>query len=429
MAYQYKYDGNDDPRPEQRPAPTPSGGGQNDFGAWVLIGVMFLVAWPVGLILLIKKLSDNPKRSKRFVTDTAAHLHSKADEARQRQGRPAAQQSAQSGQQNTGAKSIKNVTKTPVPSAGSARALQIIGIILAALGGFALLNVLAGSLSYAVQYSEWWYLLRQLFYPTGLLAGGIAMLLGSGVMKKRMRRFITYLGCAGEQEAIPLAHLAKAAGVRENKAEQDLELMIEKGMWGAGAYLDRGNGMLFRSREAANTYLAARNVMAQPKSAVSGEETAPSEDSFADMLRAIRRANDRIDDEVLSAKIDRLEAITGKIFKVIREEPAKQGKASTFLNYYLPTTQKLLDSYADFEETGVSGQNLDQAKERIESIMDNIITGFEHQLDELYRDAAMDIDSDIRVMETMLRRDTATVADDFGLDGGTAVQAPDTEIE
>ena len=110
MAYQYKYDGNDDPRPEQRPAPTPSGGGQNDFGAWVLIGVMFLVAWPVGLILLIKKLSDNPKRSKRFMTDTAAHLHSKADEARQRQGRPAAQQSAQSGQQTTGAKSIKNVT-------------------------------------------------------------------------------------------------------------------------------------------------------------------------------------------------------------------------------------------------------------------------------------------------------------------------------
>ena len=41
----------------------------------------------------------------------------------------------------------------------------------------------------------------------------------------------------------------------------------------------------------------------------------------------------------------------------------------------------------------------------------------------------MDIDSDIRVMETMLRRDTATAADDFGLDGGTAVQTPDTEIE
>ena len=132
---------------------------------------------------------------------------------------------------------------------------------------------------------------------------------------------------------------------------------------------------------------------------------------------------------VLRAKIDRLETVTGQIFKVIQEQPAKKNQASTFLNYYLPTTQKLLDSYADFEEAGVSGQNLDQAKSRIADTMDNIIAGFEHQLDALYQDAAMDIDSDIRVMETMLRRDTATAADDFGLDGGTAVQMPDTEIE
>lgn len=52
------------------------------------------------------------------------------------------------------------------------------------------------------------------------------------------------------------------------------------------------------------------------------------------------------------------------------------------------------------------------------------MAGFERQLDELYRADAMDIDSDIRVMETMLRRDSATVADDFGL-GGTAVQQQD----
>ena len=99
-------------------------------------------------------------------------------------------------------------------------------------------------------------------------------------------------------------------------------------------------------------------------------------------------------------------------------------KAGTFLNYYLPTTQKLLNSYAEFEEAGVSGENLNQAKAKIRSTMDSIVAGFERQLDELYRADAMDIDSDIRVMETMLRRDSATVADDFGL-GGTAVQQQD----
>ena len=63
------------------------------------------------------------------------------------------------------------------------------------------------------------------------------------------------------------------------------------------------------------------------------------------------------------------------------------------------------------------GENLRQAKSRIESTMDSIVRGFEHQLDQLYRADAMDVDSDIRVMENMLRRDTATVEDDFGMRG------------
>ena len=419
MEYHYDYRNGENGSRPQPPAPNkPNGQQDNDFGAWVLIGVMFLVAWPVGLILLIKKLTDNPQKLKKAASDTAARV--RAAGAQQKPQQTA--QSAQTAEKKPSA--VKNITKTPQPSAGGARALKIIGIVLAALGGAALLNVAANDLGYAIQYSEWWYFLRQLFYPAGLLAGGLSLLIGGGVMNRRMRRYAKYLACAGERDAIPLAHLMEAADVGESKAERDLEAMVEKGMWGPTAYLDRGNDMLFRSQDAANAYFAAKrtaapvNVMAQPQA-----------EGYEGMLQAIRRANQRIDDPVLSAKIDRLEVVTGQIFKVIQEQPAKKDKAGTFLNYYLPTTQKLLDSYADFEEAGVSGQNLSQAKSRIEETMDNIIAGFEHQLDDLYRDAAMDIDSDIRVMETMLKRDTSTVADDFGLDGGTAVQMPDTEIE
>jgi hypothetical protein len=112
--------------------------------------------------------------------------------------------------------------------------------------------------------------------------------------------------------------------------------------------------------------------------------------------------------------------IAGKILKLVEEDPAKKNQAATFLNYYLPTTEKLLDSYADFEEAGVSGENLTQAKEKIRRTMDSIMAGFERQLDALYHADAMDVDSDIRVMETMLRRDGGSVEEDFGL-GGTAV--------
>lgn len=416
-------DYHDDRQPQRQPDRS-GGKNDNDFGAWLLIGIMFLVAWPVGLILLIKKLTDDPQKLKKAASSTAAHIRAKAEEQKQQTIQQAAQQK-QTSRQKTNA--VKKVTRTPQPSAGGAKALKVIGTILAALGIVTMMSTVYNGLSDAVNYHLWWHFLRQMFYPTGLLAGGLALLSGGAIMNRKMRRYAKYLACAGTRDAIPLAHLMKAADVGESKAERDLEAMVEKGMWGPDAYVDRGNDMLFRTQEAANAYFAARRASSVQQAAQPAAMPAAGDDE--EMLQAIRRANDRIDDPVLSAKIDRLEAITRQIFKVIQEEPAKKAKANTFLNYYLPTTQKLLDSYADFEEAGVSGQNLTQAKARIEQTMDNIIKGFEQQLDDLYRDTALDIDSDIRVMETMLKRDTSTVADDFGLDGGTAVQMPGTEVE
>ena len=107
-------------------------------------------------------------------------------------------------------------------------------------------------------------------------------------------------------------------------------------------------------------------------------------------------------------EIDRLEQISAQIFKEVEEHPEKRNSIHTFFDYYLPTTQKLLDAYAEFEETGVEGENLRQAKERIEQTMDAIVDGFEHQLDQLYSSDAMDVVTDIKVMESMLHRDTSS---------------------
>lgn len=142
-------------------------------------------------------------------------------------------------------------------------------------------------------------------------------------------------------------------------------------------------------------------------------------------MKEMRRLDDNIKDEVISGQIRKLEELSGKIFEQVKLKPEKLPQIRKFMDYYLPTTLKLLENYASFEEAGVSGENLSQAKAKIEKTMDSIVAGFEHQLDELYRTDAMDIDSDIRVMETMLRRDTASVADDFGLNGSSAVQQRD----
>ena len=380
----YEYDGNGGLQP------APPKKNDNDLGAWIFIAVMFAVAWPVGLILLLSKLSEGGKKKVRRQT-------ARSDAAQ---------------------KTVQQVTRTPEYSARSGKIMKTVGAVLGIVGALFLLRQLDFTLGYAIEYGEWMYLLRQIFYPVGMLAGGASLLLGSGVIKRRQRRFATYLRTAGQKQAVPLDYLARAADVSRRRAEKDINAMLEKGLWGDEAYIDMGSGMLFRSQDAASAYFdAARRARAEQESPV---QTAP--EGYAGILRQIRELNDRIADEALSAKLDRLEQLSGRIFKLVEENEEKRAAASTFLNYYLPTTLKLMENYANFEEAGVSGENLSQAKAKIEKTMDSIVAGFEHQLDALYRTDAMDIASDIQVMETMLRRDTASVADDFGLGGGSAVQ-------
>ncbi len=84
-------------------------------------------------------------------------------------------------------------------------------------------------LRYAIKWHEWMDLLRQLFYPLGMMAGGASLLLGSGAMKRRQRRFATYLRTVGQKQAVPLDYLARAADVSRRRVEKDVNLMVEKG--------------------------------------------------------------------------------------------------------------------------------------------------------------------------------------------------------
>lgn len=385
----YEYDAsNGGFRPEQGGAQPPE---KNDAASWVLIAAMFLLGlWPIGLVLLISKLS----RGKR--------------------GKKAAKNNREP---STARKSVEKVTRTPADSTKSARVMKTVGIVLMVLGGVTASQYVA-DLGFYINYGEMWWFFKDMFPAIGILFGGIALVAGGEAMTRRIRRFSKYLAAAGKSQSVSISRLAKAAEVKEQCVEKDLEEMIDKGLWGEDAYLDLGAGKLFRSAEAADEYFAKESEPEQPKE---------TEEGYSGLLRQIRNANDRIADPTLSAKIDRLEEVAGRIFRLVENQPEKKVKASTFLNYYLPTTQKLLDSYAEFEEAGVSGENLNQAKAKIRKTMDNIVAGFERQLDELYRTDALDIDSDIRVMESMLRRDRASAAEDFGLDNSGAVQQASDE--
>lgn len=119
----------------------------------------------------------------------------------------------------------------------------------------------------------------------------------------------------------------------------------------------------------------------------------------------MRRLNDNIEDPEISAQIDRLEGATRKIIAHVAENPEKLPQIRRFMNYYLPTTLKLLNSYDRMAGVGASGENIDGTKTKVEDIMETIVKAFDKQLDALFGDEALDISTDIDVMEQMLARE------------------------
>ena len=106
--------------------------------------------------------------------------------------------------------------------------------------------------------------------------------------------------------------------------------------------------------------------------------------------------------------MDELEQLCVQIFKTVAEKPAKATQIRKFMDYYLPTALKLLKTYAELDAQGVEGENIRESKQRIEQVMDTLVTAFEAQLDRLFEDDALDVSTDIDVMENMLRADGLT---------------------
>ena len=132
---------------------------------------------------------------------------------------------------------------------------------------------------------------------------------------------------------------------------------------------------------------------------------------IADSKKAIaemKRLDDNIADPTISAQIVRLQQLAGKIFAQVEQNPEKLPQIRKFMNYYLPTTLKILNAYDRMGEQGVSGENITSTMQKVEGMMSTIITAFEKQLDSLFGSEAMDISSDMVVLENMMAREGLT---------------------
>ena len=236
----------------------------------------------------------------------------------------------------------------------------------------------------------------------------------------------------GRRETMLLNQLAAAADLSPRKLRRELQGMIDMGEFGDEAYIDMSTGRFMRHPDESEE-TAGYASTAEMYSREEIPDTEAGTDEFRSIILQIRKLNDDIKDYAVSERIYRIEEHTQNIFDYVTAHPEAMPQIRSFMNYYLPTTLKLLDSYSRIEQVGVAGENMKKSKENIERILDMLVVGFKQQVDQLFRNESMDISSEIKVLEAMMKQDGLDGRNDFDpgysddLTGGnTAAQsAPD----
>ena len=149
-------------------------------------------------------------------------------------------------------------------------------------------------------------------------------------------------------------------------------------------------------------------VLVLPDEAPPAAEPAPEDPLLRERARALselRRLDEAIEDETISAQIAHMADVTGKIFDLVAEDRDKLPQIRRFLNYYLPTTLKLLNAYDRMGQAGVEGDNVAGTMGRVEEMLGRVVRAFDQQLDALFAHEALDISADITVLEQMLAQE------------------------
>ena len=253
--------------------------------------------------------------------------------------------------------------------------------------------------------SYWTWLVEDSMPMLMSLTGGIGCLFGGWHIRtsRRMRRKIDKI--VGDAKYMYIQDIADALPCSYDKCCKHLENCIDEGLFGPDAYLDmRCKCLVVSQRPPEPTPAPAPKPEKQPEK----QTDMPERDQYKKILDELRRVNDAIPDEEMSDKISRLEAVSAKIFEQAKSDPDKLPQMRKFMDYYLPTSLKLLNTYAELDNQGVEGENISESKRRIEQTMDTLVKAFENQLDRLFASDALDVSTDIDVMQNMLRADGLT---------------------
>ena len=252
-----------------------------------------------------------------------------------------------------------------------------------------------------------------------LLAGSAIMTGAGSHMLSSLKRYRTYMEALGGKTYCNIKEIARMSGKPSSFVVKDIRKMIAKG-WFVQGHLDEEHTCLIVSHDTYREYEEIRKQRLEQQKleqlriqqeADSGKQRAEHEqlqkvmEKGQEYIRKIRACNNAIPGEEISGKISHMEMIIQKIFDRVGADPDSLEDIDKMMEYYLPTTVKLLEAYQSLSEQPVQGGNIQSSKIEIENTLDTLNGAFEKLLDSLFEDVAWDVSSDISVLHTMLAQE------------------------
>ncbi len=277
------------------------------------------------------------------------------------------------------------------------------------------------------------------FWSAFLFLAGFVIMLNVGCKQKfRLRRAKKYVELAGHNQYINLEDLALHTNKTRKFILKDIKKMMNAGFFPEG-HLDAQESCLMLSDKIYSEYLSLEKqrkiqereqraqdlkeaVQKKGEEAPKPEEKSPDSELDAmisegqDCIRRLRNMNDNIAGEEISAKLFRLENLLKEIFEGLKEHPEQAPQMRKFMNYYLPTTLKLVAAYEEFNDLRSQGEEIREAKTEIEKTLDTINGAFEELLNRMFRETAFDVTTDAQVLQTMLAKEGLTSQKEFEFD-------------
>lgn len=234
----------------------------------------------------------------------------------------------------------------------------------------------------------------------------------AGNTRKRISRFRTYCHTLQGKTYCALSDLSAAVNKKASYVASDLQRMIGDGLFPQG-HVSADQTMFLLSDDIYRQYIDAIEKQRKLK-ALEGDKpqlTKEFQETYElgmQYKEKLRLANDAIPGEEISKKLYQLEAVIEKIFEHVKNHPDQLSELRRFMDYYLPTTIKLVETYRDLQLHQTTGPNVQNTMKEIETSLDTIIVAFNSLFDRLFASTAVDVSADISVLNTMLAREGLT---------------------